>query len=124
MTSAHDAVVWTVCLANWARVAPDVKRDFHRLFITTEYDADRHAIPASKNMWDSPERTAAGWFIRENRLFSLDLDLMEVVVEGEALRGRRISAWYGAEPFAEVIGSLCAATDAVCSISDTLAVLR
>jgi transmembrane sensor len=48
----------------------------------------------------------------------------EVVVEGESLRGRRISAWYGAEPFAEVIGSLCAATDAVCTISDTLAVLR
>jgi transmembrane sensor len=48
----------------------------------------------------------------------------EVVVEGDALRGRRITAWYGEEPFADVIGSLCAATNAECTVSDTLAVLR
>lgn len=47
-----------------------------------------------------------------------------VVVEGEVLQATRISAWYGAEPFAEVIGSLCGATNAACTISDTLAILR
>jgi cellobiose phosphorylase len=33
-------------------VAPDVKREFHRLFFTTRHDAKRHAIIATKNMWD------------------------------------------------------------------------
>ena len=47
-----------------------------------------------------------------------------VMVEGDALRGKRISAWFGEEPFADVIGSLCAATDAECTVSDTLAILR
>ena len=48
----------------------------------------------------------------------------EVVVEGEVLQDTRISAWYGAEPFRDVIQSLCAATGATCTVSDTLAVLR
>jgi transmembrane sensor len=47
-----------------------------------------------------------------------------VVVEGEALQGTRISAWYGTEPFLDVVQSLCAATNASCTLSDTLAVLR
>jgi len=34
--------------------APDIKREFHRLFFTTEYDADHRAIVASKNMWEAP----------------------------------------------------------------------
>lgn len=37
-------------------VAPDVKREFHRLFFTTRHDAKRHAIIAHKNMWDAPHR--------------------------------------------------------------------
>lgn len=37
-------------------VAPDVKREFHRLFITTTHDAARGAIIANKNMWDVPPR--------------------------------------------------------------------
>jgi len=48
----------------------------------------------------------------------------EVIVEGQALRSTRISAWYGGEPFRDVVESLCAATNATCSVSDTLAVLR
>jgi len=48
----------------------------------------------------------------------------EVLVEGEALRATRISAWYGVEPFQDIIQSLCAATGATCTVSDTLAVLR
>lgn len=47
-----------------------------------------------------------------------------VVVEGEALQGTRISAWYGAEPFRDVVESLCAAARASCTVTDTLAVLR
>jgi len=38
-------------------VAPDVKREFHTLFITTEHDASRRAVFATKNMWDIPDRT-------------------------------------------------------------------
>lgn len=37
-------------------VAPDVKREFHRLFITTAHDAKRQGISAVKNMWDVPAR--------------------------------------------------------------------
>ncbi|MBC7771086.1 MAG: glycosyl transferase family 36 [Pyrinomonadaceae bacterium] len=37
-------------------VAPDTKREFHRLFFTTRHDAGRHAIVATKNMWDVPPR--------------------------------------------------------------------
>ncbi len=33
-------------------VAPDVKREFHRLFFSTRHDAARRAILATKNMWD------------------------------------------------------------------------
>jgi transmembrane sensor len=47
-----------------------------------------------------------------------------VEVEGAALRQRRVTAWYGAEPFRDVVESLCAATGASCTVSDTLAVLR
>jgi cellobiose phosphorylase len=36
--------------------APDAKREFHRLFITTRHDAGRRAILATKNMWDVPAR--------------------------------------------------------------------
>jgi len=35
-------------------VAPDSKREFHRLFFTTEHDVGRRAIVATKNMWDIP----------------------------------------------------------------------
>lgn len=34
--------------------APDIKREFHRLFFTTEYDAASRAIIATKNMWEAP----------------------------------------------------------------------
>lgn len=37
-------------------VAPDVKREFHRLFITTRHDASRRAVIATKNMWDTPAK--------------------------------------------------------------------
>lgn len=38
-------------------VAPDTKREFHRLFITTTHDEKRRAIVATKNMWDIPPKT-------------------------------------------------------------------
>ncbi|MEZ6318511.1 MAG: hypothetical protein R3B49_07130 [Phycisphaerales bacterium] len=34
--------------------APDVKREFHRLFFDTAYDADRRAIVATKCLWEAP----------------------------------------------------------------------
>ncbi len=34
--------------------APDVKREFHRLFFTTTHEAGRRAIVATKNMWEAP----------------------------------------------------------------------
>jgi cellobiose phosphorylase len=37
-------------------VAPDAKREFHRLFFTTSHDAKRRAIVAVKNMWDIPPK--------------------------------------------------------------------
>jgi cellobiose phosphorylase len=37
-------------------VAPDVKREFHRLFFHTRHDRARRAILATKNMWDVPPR--------------------------------------------------------------------
>lgn len=40
-------------------VAPDVKREFHRLFFTTWHDPARKAVFASKNMWDVPPRNEA-----------------------------------------------------------------
>ena len=38
-------------------VAPDAKREFHRLFFTLRHDPERRAIIATKNMWDVPART-------------------------------------------------------------------
>ncbi|MEL6796392.1 MAG: glycosyl transferase family 36, partial [Planctomycetota bacterium] len=75
MTVADDAQVevWTLEIRNtsdrvrrlrvgsyleWCcGVAPDVKREFHKLFIGSEYDADRHVMTARKVMWDVPDRT-------------------------------------------------------------------
>ncbi len=37
-------------------VAPDSKREFHRLFFTTRHDEGRRAIIAHKNMWDVPTK--------------------------------------------------------------------
>jgi cellobiose phosphorylase len=37
-------------------VAPDSKREFHRLFFMTKHDAGRRAILATKNMWDIPTK--------------------------------------------------------------------
>jgi cellobiose phosphorylase len=36
--------------------APDTKREFHRLFLTTTHHAARRAITADKNMWDLPTK--------------------------------------------------------------------
>jgi cellobiose phosphorylase len=38
-------------------VAPDSKREFHKLFFTTRHDAARHAVVATKNMWDIPTKS-------------------------------------------------------------------
>ena len=37
-------------------VAPDTKREFHRLFFTVSHDTKRRAIIAHKNMWDTPSK--------------------------------------------------------------------
>jgi len=71
--SPGGAEVWTVEIRNlsgrprrlriasyfeWCcGVAPDTKREFHRLFITTTHDEKRRAIVATKNMWDIPPKT-------------------------------------------------------------------
>ena len=34
--------------------APDSAREFHRLFFTTRYDAARHAVLATKSVWNAP----------------------------------------------------------------------
>lgn len=34
--------------------APDVKREFHKLFFTTLHDRSRNAIVATKNLWEAP----------------------------------------------------------------------
>lgn len=34
--------------------APDIKREFHRLFFTVREDRERNAIIATKNMWEAP----------------------------------------------------------------------
>ncbi|MEO1716646.1 MAG: glycosyl transferase family 36 [Planctomycetota bacterium] len=75
MTVADDAQVevWTLEIRNTSNrvrrlrvgsylewccgVAPDVKREFHKLFIGSEYDADRSVMTARKVMWDVPDRT-------------------------------------------------------------------
>lgn len=75
MSVAEDAQVevWTVEITNtsdrarrlrvgsfleWCcGVAPDSKREFHKLFIGSEYDADRATMTARKVMWDVPDRT-------------------------------------------------------------------
>jgi cellobiose phosphorylase len=37
-------------------VAPDSKREFHRLFLATRHDPSRRAILATKTMWDIPPK--------------------------------------------------------------------
>ncbi|MEM1331520.1 MAG: glycosyl transferase family 36 [Planctomycetota bacterium] len=34
--------------------APDVNREFHKLFFTTHHDEVRHAVLAEKNLWEAP----------------------------------------------------------------------
>jgi cellobiose phosphorylase len=75
LTVSHDhpAEVWAVTLVNnsgrvrrlrlasyfeWCcNTAPDVKREFHRLFFDIKHDEARHAIIAHKNMWDIHTKT-------------------------------------------------------------------
>jgi len=74
VNAGRDSVeVWDVALTNRSNVArklrvssyfewtcgvaPDSKREFHRLFFTTKHDASRQAIIATKNMWDIPRKS-------------------------------------------------------------------
>jgi cellobiose phosphorylase len=70
VTPEDTAEVWRITLTNqsdaartlrlgsyleWCcGAAPDVKREFHRLFFTTTHDGARGAIVATKNMWEAP----------------------------------------------------------------------
>lgn len=72
VTPEDNAEVWRVRLTNrsgkvrrlrvssffeWCcGVAPDTKREFHRLFFTVTHDAARRAVIARKNMWDTPAK--------------------------------------------------------------------
>jgi cellobiose phosphorylase len=78
---SDNAEVWVVKLTNHGEtprrlriasffewccgVAPDSKREFHRLFFTTRHDAGRRAIVTHKNMWDPPMRNDATLLERE-----------------------------------------------------------
>ncbi|MBX3356801.1 MAG: hypothetical protein KF745_00075 [Phycisphaeraceae bacterium] len=56
-TTARERRLRIASFFEWCcGVAPDAKREFHRLFFTTRYDAARRAVFASKNMWDVPAR--------------------------------------------------------------------
>ncbi len=70
VTPGDTAEVWRVTLRNdssrprrlrlgsyfeWCcGVAPDSKREFHRLFFTTTHDERRGAVIVTKNMWEAP----------------------------------------------------------------------
>ncbi|MCC6801706.1 MAG: glycosyl transferase family 36 [Anaerolineae bacterium] len=41
--------------------APDWHREFHRTFIETEYDADHHALLATKVLWELPVESRSHW---------------------------------------------------------------
>jgi cellobiose phosphorylase len=105
------AEVWTVRLTNrsdrprrlrltsffeWCcGVAPDAKREFHRLFITTERDEARHAIVASSNMWAIPEHTPAEhwnvpWpYVAAHAMHGADLVARHATGDKEQFLGRR-----------------------------------
>ncbi len=42
-------------------VAPSPRREFHKLFIETEFDAERRAIFARNHMWDVPSERCGHW---------------------------------------------------------------
>ncbi len=42
-------------------VAPSPRREFHKLFIETEFAADRHAVFARNHMWEVPSSRFAHW---------------------------------------------------------------
>lgn len=42
-------------------VAPSPRREFHKLFLETAYDAERRAVFASNRMWDVPNRDHGHW---------------------------------------------------------------
>ncbi|HUU82182.1 MAG TPA: glycosyl hydrolase family 65 protein [Phycisphaerae bacterium] len=42
-------------------VAPDPRREFHKLFIETRYDADMSAVLARNHMWDVPSERYGHW---------------------------------------------------------------
>ncbi len=82
LVSPHENVeLWLVELTNCSKhprslrvssylewtcgVAPDSKREFHRLFFTTRFDASRRAVLATKNMWDIPGKSERDHWNRE-----------------------------------------------------------
>lgn len=67
-TSAKPRHLRVASFFEWCcGVAPDAKREFHRLFFTTKYDAARRAIITHKNMWDAPHRNDLTVVEREKR---------------------------------------------------------
>lgn len=53
----------TVCSHLWwcLGAAPDAKREFHRLFIDSQFDQAEGLITARKNLWDVPHRRYGHW---------------------------------------------------------------
>ncbi len=53
--SSHTRRLRIASFFEWCcGTAPDVKREFHKLFFTTVHDRSRHAIIATKNLWEAP----------------------------------------------------------------------
>lgn len=56
-TTSHVRTIRVASYLEWScGVAPDTKREFHRLFLDTRFDASRRAIIATKTMWDIPPK--------------------------------------------------------------------
>lgn len=70
-TSAKARRIRVASFFEWCcGVAPDIKREFHRLFFTTRHEqrvGGTHAIVAHKNMWDAPHRNDLGPVEREKK---------------------------------------------------------
>lgn len=100
-------------------VAPDVKREFHRLFFTTSHepakDGSRNAIFAIKNMWDVPPRSEAEhwnrpWpYVAAHSVAGLKFDAPIALADKTAFLGRyadpaRPVAMMGSTPGAGIFG--------------------
>ncbi len=75
-------------------VAPDIKREFHKLFFTTKHDASRNAAVATKNMWDIPNKSEKdhwnrAWpYVAAHALAGVTLENTHAIGDKAAFLGR------------------------------------